>query len=260
VRETETAAVSSDEHPARAQANRAARTAGHVLFGAAAGALVAISVPVLIAGAPLGDDFHNCLAPQRLGLAGFFESSFDRLGLIRPARFLEILLTSGVCQRLPFGLAIAVGLALTFVIALLLRWLLRLLGADAPWPDVAAAIWLLQPLGAEAALWPAALHVPIGLTAALGSMIAVRRGRVWLGAALGLGAMLSVEQAILALPLAAWLVSPPERRRPAAIRMAAVSALVAIGYLLVPGNDPRLAAGAAERVRGLVSDLVFLVQ
>ena len=42
--------------------------------------------------------------------------------------------------------------------------------------------------------------------------------------------------------------------------MTAGAAIVAIGYLLVPGNDPRLAAGAAERVQGLVSDLAFLVQ
>ena len=201
-------ALSSERDQAAATADRsAARTAGHAVFAVAAAALLAVSLPVLIAGAPLGDDFHNCLGPQRRGWLGFFGDSFERLGLIRPARFLEILLASGVCGSLPFGLAMAVGLALTFLIAVLLRWLVTLLGAAAPWPDVAAAIWLLQPLGLEAALWPAALHVPAGLTAAVGALIAVRRGRVWLGAALGLVAMLSVEQAILALPLAAWLVA-----------------------------------------------------
>jgi hypothetical protein len=214
----------------------------------------------MLRGAPLADDFNNCLAPQDMGLAGFMSASFERLGLIRPARFVEILLTTGVCQTLPFGVAIAVGLSLTFVVAFLLRRLLTMLGSPAPWPDVAAALWLLQPLGLEAALWPAALHVPIGLAAALGSLIAHRSHRLWIGVLLGLVAMLSLEQAILALPFAAWLVSPAESRRRAVIAMTALSAAVVVAYLLVPGNDPRLSADATARVHGLFTDIDFIVR
>jgi hypothetical protein len=237
-------AGSADATNAAAHGDRvpapAARLGGRLLLGAASVTLVAVSVPVMLRGAPLADDFNNCLAPQDMGLAGFMSASFERLGLIRPARFVEILLTTGVCQNLPFGVAIVVGLSLTFVVAFLLRRLLTMLGSPAPWPDVAAALWLLQPLGLEAALWPAALHVPIGLAAALGSLIAHRSRHLWMGVLLGLVAMLSLEQAILALPLAAWLVSPAETRRRAVIAMTAVAVTVVVAYLLVPGSDPRL--------------------
>jgi hypothetical protein len=219
-----------------------------------------VSLPVLVRGAPLADDFHNCLAPQELGLPGFMADSFDRLGLIRPARFVEILVTTGACQHLPFGVAIAVNLVLTLAVAVLLRRLVAMLGAPAPWPDVAAAGWLLQPLGTEVALWPAALHVPLGLAAALGALIAVRAGHRWVAGPLGLVAMLSAEQVILALPLAAWLVSPPDRRRAAAVTMGILAAAVLAGYALVPGNDPRLAAGAGTRVQGLFADPGFLLR
>jgi hypothetical protein len=222
-------------------------------------ALVAVSLPVVLRGAPLADDFNNCLAPQDLGLLGFMSESFDRLGVIRPARFVEILLTTGVCQTMPFGVAIAVCLAVTFVVAFLLRRLLIMLDSPAPWPDLAAALWLLQPLGLEAALWPAALHVPLGLAAALGSLIAVRTRHLWIGALLGLAAMLSLEQAILALPFAAWLVAPEDVRRRVTIAMTAVAAAVVTAYLLVPGDDPRLTADASDRVRGLFSDIDFFV-
>jgi hypothetical protein len=256
-------AGSADATNGAADADRvpatAARLGGRLLLGAASMALVAVSVPVILRGAPLADDFNNCLAPQDMGLAGFMSESFGRLGLIRPARFVEILLTTGVCQNLPFGVAIAVGLSVTFLVAFLLRRLLTMLGSPAPWPDVAAALWLLQPLGLEAALWPAALHVPIGLAAALGSLIAHRSRRLWMGLLLGLAAMLSLEQAILALPFAAWLVAPSDLRRRVVIAMTALSAAVVVAYLLVPGNDPRLSADASSRVRGLFTNLDFIV-
>jgi hypothetical protein len=238
----------------------AGRTAGRLVLAASSLTLLAVSVPVLVRGAPLADDFHNCLAPQDRGLSGFFGDSFERLGLIRPARFVEILVTTGTCQHLHFGVAIAVNLALTVVVALLLRRLLASLGASSPWPEVGAALWLLQPLGTEVALWPAALHVPLGLAAALGCLLAVRRGRLWPAVLLGLAAMLSVEQVILALPLAAWLVAPPERRRAAAAATGAAAAAVLTAYVLVPGNDPRLSAGAGDRLQGLAGDLGFLLR
>jgi hypothetical protein len=257
-------AGSADPTSAEADADRdpphAARLGGRLLLGAASIALVAVSVPVILRGAPLADDFNNCLAPQDMGLAGFMSESFERLGLIRPARFVEILLTTGVCQNLPFGVAIAVGLSFTFVVAFLLRRLLTMLGSPAPWSDVAAALWLLQPLGLEAALWPAALHVPIGLAAALGSLISHRSRRLWIGLLLGLAAMLSLEQAIFALPLAAWLVAPSDLRRRVVIAMTALSTAVVVAYLLVPGNDARLSADATARVQGLFTDIDFIVR
>jgi len=241
-------------------APRAGRAAGRLVLAVAGLTLLAVSVPVLVRGAPLADDFHNCLAPRDRGLPGFFGDSFERLGLIRPARFVEILVTTGTCQHLHFGVAIAVNLAVMFGVALLLRLLLASLGAASPWPEVGAALWLLQPLGTEVALWPAALHVPLGLAAALGCLLAVRRGQVWAGVLLGLAAMLSVEQVILGLPLAAWLVAPPDRRRWAAATMSAAAAAVLLAYALVPGNDPRLSAGAGDRLAGFAGDLGFLVR
>ncbi len=238
----------------------AARTAGRLLLATACLVLLGVSVPVLVRGAPLADDLNNCLAPRERGLPGFLSESYERLGLIRPARFVEIFLTTGVCRSAHFGVAIAVSLAATVAVALLLRRLVSSLGAAAPWPDFAAAVWLLQPLGTEVALWPAALHVPLGLAAALAALLALRRERLWLGVLLGLVAMLCVEQVILALPLAAWLVSPPARRRAAAVATGAVAAVVVLAYLLVPGNDPRLSAGAADRAQGLVTDLAFVVR
>jgi len=252
-------ATNADEETGRVPPP-AARLGGLLLLGAASLALVGVSVPVVLRGAPLADDFNNCLAPQDMGLPGFMSESFDRLGVIRPARFVEILLTTGVCQNMPFGVAISVCLSMTFVVAFLLRRLLTMLGSSAPWPDVAAALWLLQPLGLEAALWPAALHVPIGLAAALGSLIAHRSRHLWMGVLLGLAAMLSLEQAILALPFAAWLVAHSDVRRRVLIAMTAVAATVTVAYLLVPGNDPRLSADATARVQGLFTDIAFFVR
>jgi hypothetical protein len=179
----------------------------------AAAGFTLLCLPVLIRGAPLADDFHNCVEPTRAGLDTFFAASTERLGAVRPARFVEILVTTGVCQHLPFGFAIAVPLALTLLVAALLRALLQDLGVPAPWPTVGAVLWLAQPLGTEAALWPAALHVPLGLALALAAVLLHRRGRHGWATVSVLGACLSAEQVILALPLAVWLTTPVERRR-----------------------------------------------
>jgi hypothetical protein len=238
----------------------AGRVIGQLVLGAACLALVAVSVPVILRGAPLADDFNNCLAPRDQGLLDFMSESFERLGVIRPARFVEILLTTGVCQSLPFGVAIAAGLLMSFVVGFLLRRLLTMFDLRAPWPEIGASIWLLQPLGTEAALWPAALHVPLGLSAALGSLIAYRSGRPWMGALLAVAAMLSIEQSILALPLAAWLVSPANRRRMALITTTSVSVAIVAAFLLVPGNDPRLSADVVIRVQSLFTDVTFVAR
>jgi hypothetical protein len=232
---------------------------GRRIMAVLAGLFVALSLPVVYRGAPLADDFHNCLQPQRVGLTSFLADSAQRLGAIRPARFLEIFITNGVCEHLPFGFAIAVPLALTLLVAWLLRGLLRDLGTPSPWPEVAAGVWLLQPLGTESALWPAALHVPLGLSLALAAIRLHRTGRHWWGALAVVGASLSVEQAVLALPLAVWLAAPPSRRRGALVASALPVLMVLVSFALWAGDDARLQASLAERLAALVQDPAFYV-
>ena len=106
---------------------------GRIIFVVAAVAFVAIAIPVVWRGAPLADDFNNCVAPTELGLDGFVAASWQQLGAIRPARILEILLAASVCGSLPFGVAILVPLLLTLSLALLVRGTLRDLGTPEPW-------------------------------------------------------------------------------------------------------------------------------
>ena len=227
------------------------------IFLCAAAALIGVAAPVIWRGAPLADDFNNCVGPRELGLGAFMSASWHQLGFLRPARFLEILLTSSVCNALPFGVAIAVPLALTVVVAVLASGLLRDVGVPREWAAVSAAMWLMQPLGTESALWPAALHVPLGLALGLGALRCYRRGRHGWAVLLNVCAALSVEQLIFALPVAAWLVTPAERRR----RAAAVSALVGVaalaGFTLWPGHNPRLRVTALQRLSASISNPVF---
>ncbi len=221
---------------------------------------IALALPVLLKGAPFADDFSKCLEPQREGLASALAASFDRLGAVRPAHVLEILVATGVCQYLPFGFAIAVPLALTVTVGVLLLALLRDLGTPSPWPEIAVVMWFLQPLGTESALWPAAFHIPLGLSLALVALRLLRAGHhVW-GALAVAGAALSLEQTILALPLAAWLVAARGRRRPALVSSLVPAVLVVIAFLLWPGEDPRLRASIGERVASLLDDPAFYVQ
>ena len=236
-----------------------AESTGRTILIVAAVAFVAIAIPVVWRGAPLADDFNNCVAPTELGLNGFVAASWQQLGAIRPARMLEILLTASVCRSLPFGVAIVVPLLLTLSVALLVRGILRDLGIPRPWADVGGALWLLQPLGTEAALWPAALHVPLGLLLALAAVRLYRRGRLGWAALANLAAAMSVEQVILPLPLAAWLVAPPGKRRSAVVASIAVTAVVVISVLLWPGANPRLRLGLLERITGLTADPFFYV-
>ena len=154
---------------------------------------------------------------------------------------------------LPFGVAIVVPLLLTLAVAWLARGVLRDLRRPCPWADVGGALWLLQPLGTESGLWPAALHVPLGLALALAAIRLYRRGRLGWAAAANLAAALSVEQVILPLPLAAWLVAPAGERRRAAGVSLVMAAMVVATFLLWPGANPRLRVGIAradDRARG----------
>ena len=232
---------------------------GNALFRAASVAFVAIAVPVIWRGAPLADDFNNCVAPAELGLDGFMAASWQQLGAVRPARFLEILLTATVCPSVPFGIAILVPMLLTLIVAMLVRGTLRDLGTPPFWASVGGALWLLQPLGTEAGLWPAALHVPLGLGFALAALRLYRRARNgWAGLA-NIGAALSVEQVILPLPLLAWRVAPQGERRRAVGTSGTVAAGVIASFLLWPGANPRLRAGVYERIAALASDPGFYV-
>ena len=229
------------------------------LFWGVAAVVAIVMVPAVVNGAPLADDFNNCLSPQQQGLGGFLADSWERLGVIRAARFIEILLTTGVCDTLPFGVAIAVSASLFLGVGLALRALLNDMGIADPWSDVGGALWLLQPLGTEISLWPAALHVPLGLLFALLSLIAFRRGRWALGAIGAAVACLSVEQVLPALPLAAWLTTAADSRRKALFVASGVVVAAVVAFALFPGNDPRLEAGVGERLRALVSDPGFYV-
>jgi hypothetical protein len=232
---------------------------GTVVFVVVASLFVAVSLPVVLRGAPLADDFTNCVQPQREGLGSTLGDSIERLGAARKAHLLEILITTETCQHLPFGFAIAVSLAVTLAVALLLRGLLRDLGTPDPWPEVGGALWLLHPVGAETALWPAALHVPLGLAFALAALRLHRSGRYALGALAVAGACLSVEQVVLALPLAVWITTPRDRRPQAMAWTVSVIVVLLVAFVALPGDDPRLHVALSERLAGPVDDPGFLV-
>jgi hypothetical protein len=251
----------TDGSTARAATSRARpiidRVGAHGLLLVASVVFVLVVSPVVARGAPLADDFPNCLRPVREGLTGMFASSLERLGAVRPARFVEILVTTGACQHLPFGVAIVVPLVLTLAVAWLLAGLLRDVGSPGWWPQIGGVLWLLQPLGAEAALWPAALHVPLALACALAGLRLFVRGRHVLACVLALGAMLSAEQTILALPVATWLVTPREHRRAAAATCAGAAIVVFAVYASWTGQDPRFSASIGDRLRALMADPGF---
>ena len=232
---------------------------GNGVFRMASLAFVSIAIPVVWRGAPLADDFNNCIAPSELGLDGFMAASWQQLGAVRPARFLEILLTATVCRSVPFGVAILVPLLLTLIVAVLVRGTLRDLGTPPLWASVGGALWLLQPLGTEAGLWPAALHLPLGLAFALAAVRLYRHAHHGWGGLANIGAALSVEQTILPLPLLAWLVAPQGERRRAAATSVTVAVIVIGSFLRWPGDNPRLRAGVYERIAALVSDPMFYV-
>src|ERR671910_586138 len=96
--------------------------------------------------------------------------------MTKPPRLAAVLFAAGgfVLLRLPVVIRGAL------LVAGLLRALLGDLGASAPWAAAGAVLWLAQPLGTEAALWPAALHVPLGLALALAALRLHRNGNyVW---------------------------------------------------------------------------------
>jgi hypothetical protein len=246
-------------------ASRPAEDGGSVRLGrrvlvVVAVLFVAVSLPVVLRGAPLADDFYNCLEPQRVGLGSTVADSFERFGALRRAHLVEIIVTTEVCQHFHFGVAIVIPLALTLAVAVLLVGLLKDLDVPDPWPALGGALWLLQPLGTESALWPAAMHVPLGLALALAALRLNRAGHHAWGALAVAAAALSIEQVLLALPLAVWLTAPPGRRRRASIITVAVIAVPLVSFFAWPGDDPRIRATLGQRITEVVADAGFLVK
>jgi hypothetical protein len=233
------------------QARRRGVVAGRVLLVLVTVIYLAVVSPVVLRGGPLADDFHTCMRPIEDGsFAPLLAESWQDLGMVRPARFIEIAAIGGLCKQVPFGVLILIPLALKLAVAYLLLGLLRDLSLRSPWPEIGASVWLLEPLGAEAALWPSALHVPLGLALALGALRAYRRGRHGWGVVLTAAACLSVEQVIFAFPLAVWLLSGKHRRRATAYA-AAVVAVVILAYALWPGSNVRTDVSLSDRFLAL---------
>jgi hypothetical protein len=222
-------------------------SAGAWLVAFVSGLLLLVMAPVLVRGGLLADEYVICVRPIHEGYAAYLNTIWQDTGVVRPARFIELLLISGTCTAIPYGLVILVPLALKFTAAFLLYGLLRDLHVPAPWPEIGTAVWLLEPLGTEAALWPAALHVPLGLVLGLGALRLYRRGLFRWAALASVGAALSVEQVIFALPLAAWLTTPVKHRGRATMVATLVMSTVLVAYALWPGENERQALTLAAR-------------
>jgi hypothetical protein len=226
-------------------------SAGRWLIIAAVILFAIIAAPVVIRGGLLADDYVICMRPIHQGYGPYIDSIWHDTGVVRPARFIELFLISRTCKTVPFGLAILVPLALKFGAAALLYGLLRDLRLRAPWPAIGTAMWLLEPVGTEAALWPSALHVLLGLTLTLAALRLYHRGAIAWGGVATLASALSVEQAIFAIPLAVWLLTPPAHRRRATTVAFVTVAIVLLAYSIWPGQNPRQAVSLAQRLHNI---------
>lgn len=192
-------------------------------------------------------------------MQGYWEDHYDEWGVVRPVTTLEVYTINSLCNRVFFGWAILIPLALTIAVSFVLLGLLRDVGLPPPWPWIGAAAWLLAPLATESALWPSVFHVSLGLGLALGSARALRRGGVAVGTLLALASYLCVEQVILVVPFVAWLIAPQEKRRIAAISTGLAAILVLGAYSLWPGSDPGHSFSISERLANLTSKPSFYV-
>lgn len=205
----------------------------------------AVTVPVIVNGAPLLGDFSRCITTDK---PGYWHDYYARKGLFRPSSAASIFLINSLCGEVPFALIILLPWVLTIAVALLTRGFLKDIGVVSPWREIGAGLWLLAPLGTETALWPSALRVALGLGLALLALRSFSRGGVVLGSFLGLLAYVSIEQAIFALPLAAWLVSPRDKRVRALVSTVALSGAILLMYALSHGESPRYAVSLSQRL------------
>jgi hypothetical protein len=95
--------------------------------------------------------------------------------------------------------------------------------------------------------------VLLGLSLAMAALRLFRRNALGWGAIASAGAILSVEQALFAMPLAVWLVVPPENRRRATTVAALTAGIVLVAYATWPGSNPRQAVSLAERLANVAS-------
>ena len=217
-----------------------------------------VTLPVILQGSPLLDDYHNCVAPNERGFSTVFAEVWDNLQLVRPAHYLEVGVTAALCRTVPFGFVILIPWLLTLGVALMIRSFLREVGVQGPWSEIGAGIWLLQPLGTESALWPAALHIPLGLCLALLAGRQFHRGKIVTAALAGLAACLSLEQVVFVLPLIGAL-APGSQRRRAIGAAAAVMLLVLITFSLFHGTSPYTDVALIDRVRNIFADPAYYV-
>jgi hypothetical protein len=245
-------AISTERERPETNSTSAAATWGWGFLVACLLLFAVVTLPVIVNGAPLHDDFGRCVDP---GKADYWQDQWELQGLFRPATTLEIVVTNGLCGTVPFGLVILIPWLLTIGVAFLTKIFLRDIGVPSPWSEIGAGLWLLAPLGTETALWPATLHVTLGLGLALMALMSFHKGNVLLGAALGLGSYLSVEQAILALPLAAFMVSPQNKRMRALTSSVVLSVGVLVVYSQWGGTDFGLAASFPQRIENVFRDV-----
>jgi hypothetical protein len=229
-------------------------TAAHWLVIGVTGLLLLVFAPALARGGPLADDYIFCLRPiQDGGYGPFLRDIWHDTGVVRPARLIELFLISKTCMHVRFGVIMLVPLSLKFAAGVLLWGLLYDVRLRTPWPEVGVAMWLLEPVGTEAALWPAALHVHLGLVCALAALRLYGRGSLVWASLAGACAALSVEQVIFALPLALWLTAPREHRRRATVTAGVLMAVAVVAFATWPGQDPRQALTLAARWQNVVS-------
>ena len=232
------------------------RTRAVMLLATVACLFVVVTLPVVLRGAPLRDDFDVCLSPRwTSGPERMLFELWQELGVVRLlGRFTELSIIAGLCQKVPFGTIILIPLLVSCAVGFVLYRLLSDLGARAPWPEIGAALWFLQPLGTEAALWPAALHVPLGLLLALVALRLFIRGQLALAALSGLAASWALEQVLFALPLAVWLVTPARHRTRAAVTSGIVAIALLAVFLNWPGLSTRTAVSLTGRLAAIVTE------
>jgi hypothetical protein len=221
-----------------------------------------VVLPVVLRGAPLRDDFDVCLSPRfTSGPERMVAELWQELGVVRLlGRFTELSIIAGLCHSVPFSIIILIPLLITCLVGLVLRAVLYDVGLRAPWPEIGAALWFLQPLGTEAALWPAALHVPLGLLLGLIALRLYARGHLGRAALFGLAASWSLEQVLFALPAAVWLVTPERHRARAMVTSGLVAIALLAAFISWPGLSTRTAVPLSQRVLAIVTDPIWYVK
>jgi hypothetical protein len=71
---------------------------GWGFLGACLFLFAVVTLPVVVHGAPLLDDFGRCVDPQK---AGYWHEHWVAQGFFRPATTIEIVVTNGLCGTVP---------------------------------------------------------------------------------------------------------------------------------------------------------------